>query len=237
MQLSTFTDEENLSVNKKTWISPIKDLIYIRKKYLSQLSDFQNNKQTIILNIVLNNSLKLKVGILSILINNNYMKNIDLNINSSLRQIIDLSLCLRSGGIEYVILIYKNKYSNQFLNTVKYLEKFLYGYIDLLLIYDNNVQNVTEVNCELKRYHHQLSSSRSRDGEEDGEEGEGGGGGDSNETVAFTDNDGDGGSTTNMILPVVALSDNGDDDKIRVIRISRRNDFTTIQTNIITYHI
>ena len=51
---------------------------------------------------------------------------------------------------------------NQLMNTVKYYGKNLHGYIDLILIHDNNIINITETNCELKK-----PSSR-REHEEDG---------------------------------------------------------------------
>ena len=99
------------------------------------------------------------------------------------RDIIDISLCLRTAGVDFVLLIYRNKYDDVFDNhhhhhdggentvkdlllvsDVKYLESQLYGYIDLLLIHDNNnnnnyyyyysKKNITEANCELNRYHH-----------------------------------------------------------------------------------
>ena len=38
------------------------------------------------------------------------------------------------------------------MNTVKYYGKNLHGYIDLILIHDNNIINITETNCELKKY-------------------------------------------------------------------------------------
>lgn len=119
------------------------------------------------------------------------------------------------------------------MDTVKYYENKLHGYIDLLLIYDNNIINITETNCELNKYLHQLSSSRTEH-EEDGA-------GTIEALVPEAasadvdyDYDDDIGSAAIMrVLPVVALSDSEQDNKIGVISISRRKNSTTIETNIL----
>jgi hypothetical protein len=232
MQVSNFIDDD-LSFNKNGWTFPINDNYSIDKNHLqlSQILDIQNNRKTIILNIILYNSLKLKLGIICNILS-----------KFSIRQIIDLSLCLRYGGVEFVILIHKNKYNkknhiNLLMDTVKYYEKNLHGYIDLVLIHYNNIINITETNCKLNKYLHQLSSS-SREHEQD----DGGGtiealvpeaaSGD----VGDDDNDDDDdivSTAITKVLPVVVLSDSKQDNKIGVISISRRKNSTTIEANIL----
>ena len=158
----------------------------------------------------------------------------------SIRQIIDLSLSQRNGGIDFVTFIHKNQnYKknniNQLMNNVKYYVKNLHGYRDLF-IHDNNIINITETNCKLDKYLHQLSTSR-REHEEDGGgtievlvlEATSTGGGD------YDDFDDDIGSTAIIrVLPVVALnSDSEQNNNIGVINISRSRNSTTIEATIL----
>ena len=138
--------------------------------------------------------------------------------HTMMREIIDFSLCLRTAGVDFIILIYRNKYdiiddnnnhhdhNNDdddegrenvvddllLVSDVKYLESQLHRYIDLLLIHDDNTnksKNINEANCEVNRYHHHYQLSSS--GSEKGAERRG---------------------LTNETVESVSASDDDDDD-------------------------
>lgn len=154
--------------------------------------------------------------------------------HTMIREIIDISLCLRTAGVHFIIFIYRNKNDifNDFddggdngaedlllLSDVKYLESQLYGYIDLLLIHDNNIKNITEANCELDVYHnHRLSSSETG----------------AHEAHADVESTDEKITATMRMLPVVVLSDS-ERDKMGVINISSRNMTSTVSTQIISF--
>ena len=152
---------------------------------------------------------------------------VDKKSSGQIRQIIDASSCLRTAGASFVLLLQVNKYKNlkkfdgntsssSLIKSMISLEKQLKGYIDMMIIHDSSMENITNTNNELYRLHNIRSSS------------------------SITKNNGTMNSTSTM-MPIMALR-----DQLGVINLRRRrtssssssssNEGTTsVDTNIISF--
>jgi hypothetical protein len=152
---------------------------------------------------------------------------VDKKSNSQIRQIIDASSCLRTAGASFVLLLQVNKYENvkkfngntsssssSLIKSMISLEKQLKGYIDMMIIHDNSIKNITDINNELYRLHNIRSSSSSS---------------------SISKNNGTMNSTSTM-TPIMALR-----DQLGVINLRRRTSssskerITSVETNIISF--
>jgi len=213
------------------WQSPFSDLKLSEKRIFSIISSptFEPLKSMLLTIMLADDHTLVHLGVIghtTMLSSTN--DRVDKKSSVQIRQIIDASSCLRTAGASFVLLLQVNKYKNlkkfngntsssSLIKSMISLEKQLKGYIDMMVIHDSSMENITNTNNELYRLHNIRSSS------------------------SITKNNGTMNSTSTM-MPIMALR-----DQLGVINLRRRrtssissssrsNEGTTsVDTNIISF--
>ena len=200
------------------WQNPLSDLKHSVKRFFSIISPptFEPLKSMLLTIMLADDHTLVHLGVIghtTMLSSTN--DRVDKKSSNPIRQIIDASSCLRTAGASFVLLLQVNKYKNlkkfkgntssssssSLIKSMISLEKQLKGFIDMMVIHDSSMKNITNTNNELYRLHNIRSSSYISK---------------NNGTV----------NSTSIMIPIMALR-----DQLGVINLRRRRFTTTTSSS------
>ena len=172
MHYRTFDIDIDGLENKKSWHSPLSDLKHSVKRKFSIISSSLEPLKSMLITIMLADDHTLvRLGVIGhTTMLSSMNERVDRKNIGQIRQIIDASSCLRTAGASFVLLLQVNKYKNlqkfngnssslSLIKSMISLEKQLKGYIDMMVIHDSSIKNITDTSNKLYRLHNDRSSS------------------------------------------------------------------------------
>ena len=178
MHYRTFDIDIDGLENKKSWQSPLSDLKHsVKRKFSIISSSFEPLKSMLLTIMLADDHTLVQLGVIGhTTMLSSMNERVDRKNIGQIRQIIDTSSCLRTAGASFVLLLQVNKYkkllkfngnssslsassSSSLIKSMMSLEKQLKGFIDMMVIHDSSIKNISDTNNKLYRLHNDRSSS------------------------------------------------------------------------------